>query len=76
MTTVKQKFKFYQHRARNLGIARNWIPPSDVMRSIKALVVSKLNHFHLLASDTQSWHMKVPSLTDLALKSAYKTSQK
>ena len=65
----------FEHRGLNLDIARNWIPPKDVMRTIEALAATKLNQLHLHTSDAQSWPLEVPSLPDLALKGAYDTSQ-
>ncbi|KAL8785534.1 MAG: hypothetical protein Q9195_008606 [Heterodermia aff. obscurata] len=65
----------FEHRGLNLDIARNWIPPKDVMHTIEALAATKMNRLHLHASDAQSWPLEVPSLPNLALKGAYDSSQ-
>lgn len=65
----------FGHRGLNLDISRNWIPPTDVMRTIEAMASNKLNRLHLHASDAQSWPLEIPSLPDLAMKGAYSPSQ-
>ena len=44
----------FEHRGLNLDICRNWIPPSDVLRTIEAMAFNELNKLHLHASDAQS----------------------
>ena len=65
----------FEHRGLNLDIARNWIPPRDVMRAIEAMASTKLNRLHLHATDAQSWPLEVPALPELAVKGAYDSSQ-
>ncbi|KAL8782957.1 MAG: hypothetical protein Q9213_004964 [Squamulea squamosa] len=65
----------FEHRGLNLDISRNWIPPGDVMRTIEAMAVNKLNRLHIHASDAQSWPLEIPSLPDLAMKGAYSPTQ-
>lgn len=65
----------FEHRGLNLDISRNWIPPSDVMRTIEAMAANKLNKLHIHASDAQSWPLEIPALPDLANKGAYSRSQ-
>ncbi|KAF1984347.1 glycoside hydrolase family 20 protein [Aulographum hederae CBS 113979] len=65
----------FEHRGLNLDISRNWIPPSDVLRVIEAMSLSKLNRLHLHAADAQSWPLEIPAYPELALKGAYDPSQ-
>ncbi|KAI9739676.1 MAG: N-acetyl-glucosamine-6-phosphate deacetylase [Cirrosporium novae-zelandiae] len=65
----------FQHRGLNLDIARNWIPPKAVMKTIDAMSHNKLNRLHIHASDSQSWPLEIPSLPNLALDGAYDGSQ-
>lgn len=50
----------FEHRGLNLDICPNWIPPSDVLRTIEAMALNKLNKLHLHASDAQSWPIEIP----------------
>ncbi|KAI9714421.1 MAG: N-acetyl-glucosamine-6-phosphate deacetylase [Bogoriella megaspora] len=61
----------FRHRGLNLDISRNWIPPSDVLRTIDGMAINKMNRLHIHASDAQSWPLEVLDLPDLALKGAY-----
>lgn len=61
----------YEHRGLNLDISRNWISPSDVIRTIEAMAFNKLNQLHLHCTDAQSWPIEIPSLPDLAKEGAY-----
>ncbi|KAL8689286.1 MAG: hypothetical protein Q9224_004673, partial [Gallowayella concinna] len=65
----------FEHRGLNLDISRNWISPTDVMRTIQAMAAKKLNRLHIHASDAQSWPIEIPSLPDLAMKGAYSQAQ-
>ena len=65
----------FEHRGLNLDINRNWIPPSDVLRTIQAIAINKLNRLHLHATDAQSWPIEVPSLPNLAREGAYMEDQ-
>ncbi|KAL8904019.1 MAG: hypothetical protein Q9207_003537, partial [Kuettlingeria erythrocarpa] len=65
----------FEHRGLNLDIARNWISPADVMRTIEAMAANKLNKLHLHASDAQSWPLEIPAHPDLAIKGAYSQEQ-
>ncbi|KAL8911367.1 MAG: hypothetical protein Q9171_003461 [Xanthocarpia ochracea] len=65
----------FEHRGLNLDIARNWISPADVMRTIEAMAASKLNKLHLHATDAQSWPIEIPALPELAMKGAYSHEQ-
>ena len=65
----------FGHRGLNLDIARNWIPPADVIRTVEAMAFNKLNRLHIHASDAQSWPLEIPALPDLAIEGAYSQSQ-
>ena len=65
----------FKHRGLNLDISRNWIPPSDVKRTIEAMAANKLNQLHLHASDSQSWPLEIPALPALAREGAYSPAQ-
>ncbi|KAL8760996.1 MAG: hypothetical protein Q9184_002848 [Pyrenodesmia sp. 2 TL-2023] len=65
----------FEHRGLNLDIARNWISPADVMRTIEAIAASKLNKLHLHATDAQSWPIEILAHPDLAIKGAYSPEQ-
>lgn len=41
------------------------------MRTIDAMATVKMNRLHLHATDSQSWPLEIPSLSDLASKGAY-----
>ena len=65
----------YEHRGLHLDISRNWIPPQDVLRTIEAMELNKLNRLHLHASDSQSWPLEIPALPELAREGAYREDQ-
>ncbi|KAI9721650.1 MAG: N-acetyl-glucosamine-6-phosphate deacetylase [Chrysothrix sp. TS-e1954] len=65
----------FEHRGLNLDIARNWIPPKDVMRTIEAMAANKLNRLHLHAADSQAWPIEIPARPELASKGAYSKAQ-
>ena len=65
----------FEHRGLNLDISRNWIPPSDVLRTIEAMALNKLNKLHLHSTDAQSWPIEIPSLPTLAEEGAYREDQ-
>lgn len=65
----------FEHRGLNLDICRNWIPPSDVLRTLEAMAFNKLNKLHLHASDAQSWPIEIPALPSLAKEGAYREDQ-
>ena len=61
----------FEHRGLNLDISRNYIAPSDVIRTIDAMSVVKLNRLHLHAADAQSWPLEIPALPSLAAQGSY-----
>lgn len=65
----------FEHRGLNLDISRNIITPSEVMRTLEGLSLSKFNRLHLHATDAQSWPLEIPSLPSLAEKGSYHPSQ-
>lgn len=67
-----EDFPAFEHRGLNLDISRNYISPDDVIRTLDAMSLQKLNRLHLHASDAQSWPLEIPSLPSLAAKGAYR----
>jgi hexosaminidase len=65
----------FEHRGLNLDISRNWIPPEDVLRTIDAMALNKLNKLHLHCTDAQSWPLEVPAIPSLAIEGAYREDQ-
>ena len=65
----------FEHRGLNLDIARNEITPDDVIRTLDAMSLNKLNRLHLHATDSQSWPLEIPSLYHLASYGAYRSEQ-
>lgn len=65
----------FEHRGLNLDIARNWISPQDVMRTIEAMAATKLNQLHLHAADAQSWPIEISAHPALAMNGAYDQDQ-
>jgi hexosaminidase len=65
----------FTHRGLNLDISRNRIFPADVIRTIDAMSMSKMNRLHIHATDSQSWPIEIPALPDLATKGAYHRTQ-
>ena len=65
----------FEHRGLNLDISRNIITPTEVMRTLEGLAMSKFNRLHLHASDAQSWPLEIPALPELAIKGSYHEDQ-
>ena len=61
----------FSHRGVNLDIARNYMAPSDIMRTLDSMALNKFNHLHLHASDGQSWPLEIPALPLLSQNGAY-----
>ncbi|OQV08591.1 hypothetical protein CLAIMM_12837 isoform 2 [Cladophialophora immunda] len=61
----------WRHRGLSIDIARNPFAPKDLIRTIDAMAMAKLNRLHIHATDSQSWPLEIPSLPDLARKGAY-----
>lgn len=61
----------WRHRGLSIDIARNPFKPQDLIRTIKAMAMTKMSRLHVHATDSQSWPIEIPSLPDLARKGAY-----
>jgi hexosaminidase len=61
----------WRHRGLSVDIARNPFQPQDLVRTMDAMAMAKLNRLHIHATDSQSWPLEIPSLPELALKGAY-----
>jgi hexosaminidase len=62
----------FQHRGINLDVSRNWFSVADIKRQITALAYNKMNRFHLHVTDSQSWPLEIPALSELSAKGAYR----
>ncbi|KAG5000353.1 beta-hexosaminidase 2-like [Glycine soja] len=61
----------YAHRGVMVDTARNYYPVKDLMRTVKALSMNKLNVLHLHLTDAESFPLVLPSEPALAEKGAY-----
>ncbi|KIX93396.1 uncharacterized protein Z520_10815 [Fonsecaea multimorphosa CBS 102226] len=61
----------WRHRGLSIDIARNPFDSRDLIRTIDAMAMAKLNRLHIHATDSQSWPLEIPALPDLARKGAY-----
>jgi len=61
----------WRHRGLSIDISRNPFHPKDLMRTIDAMAMTKMNRLHIHATDSQSWPLEIPSLPQLANKGAY-----
>ncbi|KAI1607966.1 beta-N-acetylhexosaminidase [Exophiala viscosa] len=61
----------WRHRGLSIDIARNPFRPEDLIRTLDAMAMTKLNRLHIHATDSQSWPLDIPSLPKLASKGAY-----
>lgn len=55
----------------NMDLSRAWYPVSDILRTIDALSMNKMNRLHLHMTDSQSWPLDIPSMPELSQKGAY-----
>ncbi|KAL9093538.1 MAG: hypothetical protein Q9165_003933 [Trypethelium subeluteriae] len=62
----------FPYRSLQMDVARNYYPVSDVLRMIDAAAYNKFNHFHIHATDSQSWPLEIPSLPNLTSLGAYR----
>ncbi|XP_061353956.1 beta-hexosaminidase 2-like [Gastrolobium bilobum] len=61
----------FGHRGVMLDTARNYYPVKDLLRTVKAMSMNKLNVFHWHVTDSQSFPIVLPSEPALADKGAY-----
>lgn len=62
----------FPHRGVMIDTARSWLPIKDILRTIDALAVNKLNRLHIHVTDSQSWPLVLPSMPEVAQKGAYR----
>lgn len=65
----------FEHRGLDLDISRNRISSRDILRTIEAMSLSKLNYLHLHASHAQSWPLEIPALPELSMRGCYHKAQ-
>ncbi|KAK1393697.1 Beta-hexosaminidase [Heracleum sosnowskyi] len=61
----------YQHRGVMLDTSRNYFGVDDLLRTIGAMSMNKLNVFHWHITDSHSFPLVLPSLPSLSEKGAY-----
>jgi len=61
----------YAHRGITLDTSRNYYPVKDLLRTLEAMSMNKLNVFHWHLTDSQSFPLVLPSESSLAEKGAY-----
>ncbi|KAK7334874.1 hypothetical protein VNO80_26640 [Phaseolus coccineus] len=61
----------YAHRGITLDTSRNYYPVKDLLRTVEAMSMNKLNVFHWHLTDSQSFPLVLPSESSLAEKGAY-----
>ena len=61
----------FGHRGIMLDTSRNYYPVEDILRTIGAMSVNKMNVFHWHITDSHSFPLLVPSEPDLAAKGSY-----
>ncbi|KAK7243657.1 hypothetical protein RIF29_38465 [Crotalaria pallida] len=61
----------YAHRGVMLDTSRNYYPVKDILRTIEAMSMNKVNVFHWHVTDSQSFPIVLPSEPCLADKGAY-----
>ncbi|CAG4980451.1 unnamed protein product [Colias eurytheme] len=64
----------YKYRGLMIDTARNYIPVIDLMRTIDAMAMCKLNTFHWRISDVTSFPMELLSVSELKEFGAYERS--
>lgn len=61
----------YGHRGVMLDTSRNYYPVKDVLRTVEAMAMNKVNVFHWHVTDSHSFPLVLPSEPVLAEKGAY-----
>lgn len=61
----------FGHRGLTLDTSRNYYPVKDLLRTIEAMSMNKMNVFHWHITDSHSFPLVVPSEPLLAEKGAY-----
>ncbi len=60
----------YPHRGVLLDVARNWYEVKHITHTIDAIAWNKMNRLHIHMTDSQSWHLEIPSMPEVAEKGA------
>ncbi|KAL2330926.1 hypothetical protein Fmac_018507 [Flemingia macrophylla] len=63
----------YLHRGVLVDTARNYYPVKDLLRTVEAMSMNKLNVFHWHITDAESFPLILPSEPGLAEKGAYES---
>ncbi|KZT64170.1 glycoside hydrolase family 20 protein [Daedalea quercina L-15889] len=61
----------YPYRGLLLDTSRNYFPVSDILRTLDAMSLVKLNEFHWHVVDSQSFPLEIPGYEELATYGAY-----
>ncbi|KAL9321937.1 hypothetical protein ACSQ67_009990 [Phaseolus vulgaris] len=64
-------FPLFVHRGLMVDTARNYYPVKDLLRTVEAMSMNKLNVLHLHLTDAESFPLVLPSEPRLAEKGAY-----
>ena len=64
-------FPLFVHRGLMVDTARNYYPMKDLLRTVEAMSMNKLNVLHLHLTDAESFPLVLPSEPRLAEKGAY-----
>ncbi|KAI9658757.1 MAG: N-acetyl-glucosamine-6-phosphate deacetylase [Bathelium mastoideum] len=62
----------FAYRSLQMDTARAFYPVPDVLRMIDAAAYNKFNHFHMHATDSQSWPLEIPTYANLSALGAYR----
>ena len=55
----------FNHRALLVDVARNFLPKSELLKTIDLMGMYKLNVLHLHLTDDEGWRLEIPSLPEL-----------
>lgn len=61
----------YRHRGLLLDTSRNFIPITDIQRTLDGMSASKLNVFHWHITDSHSFPLEIPSIPQFTIYGAY-----
>ncbi|KAL6304443.1 N-acetylhexosaminidase [Sparassis latifolia] len=69
-----EDYPAYPYRGLLLDTARNYFPVSDILRTLDAAELVKINQFHWHVVDSQSFPLIIPGFEELATYGAYSAS--
>lgn len=61
----------YRHRGLLLDTSRNYIPQTDIKRTLDGMGASKFNIFHWHITDSHSFPLEIPSMKQFTVHGAY-----